>query len=56
MTLAAWIAPGPSFFVISAVFETGQVHALETAGALAWGTAVFSALGASIGGMGYGIT
>ena len=54
MTLAAWIAifSAPQFFVISAVLETGQVHALETAGALEWGTVVFSALGASIAGYG----
>ena len=54
MTLAAWIAifSAPQFFVISAVLETGQLHALETAGALAWGTVVFSALGASIAGYG----
>ena len=54
MTLAAWIAifSAPQFFVISAVLETGQVHAFETAGALEWGTVVFAALGASIAGYG----
>ena len=54
MTLAAWIAifSAPQFFVISAVLETGQVHSLETAGVLTWGTVVFAALGASIAGYG----
>ena len=54
MTLAAWIAifSAPQFFVISAVLETGQVRAIETADALAWGTVVFAALGASIAGYG----
>ncbi len=55
MTLAAWIAifSAPQFFIISAVFETGQIRALETANAMAWGTVVFAALGASI--VGYGL-
>lgn len=54
MTLAAWIAifSAPLFFVISAVLETGQMHALETAGVLVWGTVIFTALGASIAGYG----
>ena len=54
MTLAAWIAifSAPQFFVISAVLETGQLYALETAGALEWGTILFAALGASIAGYG----
>ena len=59
MTLAAWIAifSAPQFFVISAVLKTGQVHALETAGALAWGAPLYFLLSAhQLRGTGCGIT
>lgn len=55
ISLSAWMSllAAPQLFIISAIFETGQMDALVNASPNAWGGLIFSAIGASI--IGYGL-
>jgi len=46
LTVAAWVAvlAFPQLFIMSAIFETGQVHAVKTAGWVVWGAVAYLGL------------
>jgi O-acetylserine/cysteine efflux transporter len=46
LTVAAWIAvlAFPQLFIMSIIFETGQLHAVKTAGWVVWGTVAYLGL------------
>ena len=48
--LQSWTAAttAPLLLLASLIFETGQLHAIETASALGWGALLFTAFGASL--------
>lgn len=46
LTVTAWVAvlAFPQLFIMSAIFETGQVHAVKTAGWVVWGAVAYLGL------------
>ena len=55
LTVTAWIAvmAAPQLFVMSLIFETGHIQALQTAGPVVWGAVLY--LGLVMTALGYGI-
>ena len=55
ISLSAWMTllSAPQLYLLSAIFETGQIESLSQASLNAWGGLAFSAIGASI--IGYGL-
>jgi drug/metabolite transporter (DMT)-like permease len=55
LTVTAWIAvcATPQLFVMSAIFETGHIAAIETAGLVVWGAVAY--LGVIMTALGYGM-
>ena len=55
LTILAWVAvcATPQLFVMSAIFETGHIEAIQSADKLVWGAVIY--LGVVMNGIGYGL-